>query len=92
MFQELTIRALRTRDCFPDEGGLLSWARVTARNLALDHARRQKRYDRVLGELALEAVEARLETALDSWRPRAEAMRHCVERLPPKSRQLLRLR
>jgi RNA polymerase sigma-70 factor (ECF subfamily) len=65
---------------------------VTARNLAIDQARRGKRYDRILSELALDALETRLEVHADRLNPRADAMRDCLEQLPDEARRLLTLR
>ncbi|MCX6854759.1 MAG: sigma-70 family RNA polymerase sigma factor [Verrucomicrobia bacterium] len=92
VFQEVLLRALRMRESFSDEGGLLAWARVTARNLGIDQVRRSGRLGEILSELALDAMHERLEAASDSQRLRAEAMRFCVEKLPEESRTLLRLR
>jgi RNA polymerase sigma-70 factor (ECF subfamily) len=92
VFQEVLLRALRMRESFSDTGGVLAWARVSTRNLGIDHVRRAVRLDEILSELALDAVEARLEASGDVQRQRAEAMRVCVEKLPEDSRKLLRMR
>ncbi|MGB8165916.1 MAG: sigma-70 family RNA polymerase sigma factor [Chthoniobacteraceae bacterium] len=92
VFQEVLLRALRMRESFSDAGGVLAWARVTARNLGIDQVRRAGRLDEILSELALDALDARLEETADSQRQRAEAMRVCLEKLPDESRRLLRMR
>ena len=92
VFQEVLLRALRMRESFSDEGGVLAWARVTARNLGIDQVRRAGRLDEILSELALDALDARLEETADSQRQRVEAMRVCLEKLPDESRLLLRMR
>jgi RNA polymerase sigma-70 factor (ECF subfamily) len=92
VFQEVLLRALRMRGSFSDAGGLLAWARVSARNLGIDHVRRAGRLGEILSELALDALEARLEETGDAQRRRMAAMRACVEKLPEKSRALLRMR
>ncbi len=92
VFQEVLLRALRLRESFSDEGGLLAWARVTARNLGIDQVRRAGRLGQILSELALDALDARLDAGADSHRQRAEAMRVCLEKVPEESRTLLRLR
>jgi len=92
VFQEVLLRALRMRESFSDEGGLLAWARVSARNLGIDQVRRAGRLGEILGELALDALDARLEDASDAQRRRMEAMRGCMEKLPEESRTLLRMR
>jgi RNA polymerase sigma factor (sigma-70 family) len=92
VFQEVLLRALRMRESFSDEGGLLAWARVSARNLGIDQVRRAGRLGEILSELALDALDARLEDAGDAQRRRMEAMRGCMEKLPEESRTLLRMR
>lgn len=92
VFQEVLLRALRMRESFSDEGGVLAWARVSARNLGIDQVRRAGRMGDILSELALDALDARLEETADSQRQRVEAMRHCMEKLPDESRTLLRMR
>ena len=54
--------------------------------------RRAGRLDEILSELALDALDTRLEELADSQRQRVEAMRVCVENLPEDSRYLLRIR
>ena len=92
VFQEVLLRALRMRESFSDEGGVLAWARVAARNLGIDLVRRAGRLDEILSELALDTLDTRLEELADSQRQRVEAMRECVENLPEDSRSLLRIR
>jgi RNA polymerase sigma-70 factor (ECF subfamily) len=92
VFQEVLLRALRMRESFSDEGGLLAWARVSARNLGIDQVRRAGRFGEILSELALDALDARLEEIGDAQRRRVEAMRVCMERLPEESKTLLRMR
>ncbi len=92
VFQEVLLRALRMRESFSDEGGLLAWARVSARNLGIDQVRRSHRLSEILSELALDALDARLEEIGDAQRRRMEAMRGCMAKLPEESRTLLRMR
>lgn len=92
LFQEVLLKALRMAESFSDEGGLLAWARVSVRNLGIDHARRAGRLDGILSELALDALETRMEERGAMDRRRMEAMRVCVEKLPEDSRALLQMR
>ena len=73
VFQEVLLRALRMRESFSDAGGVLAWARVSARNLGIDHVRRSGRMGEMLSELALDALDARLEEIGDAQRQRAGA-------------------
>ena len=92
VFQEVLMRALRMRESFSDAGGVLAWARVSARNLGIDHVRRAGRLGEILSELALDALDARLEDIGYALLQRAEAMSWCVEKLPEESNTLLRMR
>jgi len=92
VFQDVLLRALRMRESFTDENGLLAWARVTTRNLGIDHVRRTGRLSEILSELAIDALEVRLDERAESQRWRAEAMRSCLEKLPVESQTLLRMR
>lgn len=92
VFQEVLLRALRMRESFSDEGGLLAWARLSMRNLSIDQVRRAGRLGMILSELALDALDARLTETADSQRHRMEAMGACMEKLPEESRTLLRMR
>lgn len=92
VFQEVLLRALRMRESFSDESGVLAWARVTTRNFGIDQVRRAGRFDEILSEIALDALDTRLEKTIDSQRLRVEAMRLCLEKLPDESRTLLRMR
>jgi RNA polymerase sigma-70 factor (ECF subfamily) len=93
VFQEVMIKALRMRESFSDEAGLLAWCRVTMRNQGIDFVRRAGRLDTILSELALDAVSQRLEdSAPAATALKVRALRHCLENLPGKSRRLLRMR
>lgn len=91
VFQEVMIKALRMRDSFSDEAGLLAWTRVSMRNQGIDFVRRAGRLDIILSELALDAVDASLEKG-DTSPPRVAALRQCIASLPAESQRLLRLR
>lgn len=92
VFQEVLLRALRMRESFSGTGGGLAWASVSALNLGIDHVRRAGRLGEILSELALDALEARMEPGGDAQRQRAEAMRVCVDKLPEESKAQLRMR
>jgi RNA polymerase sigma-70 factor (ECF subfamily) len=92
VFQEVLLKALRMRESFSDEGGVVAWARVAMRNLGIDQVRRAGRLDEILSEMALDALDAGLEETSDAQRRRMEAMRGCIANLPEHSRTLLRMR
>jgi RNA polymerase sigma-70 factor (ECF subfamily) len=90
VFQDVSVKALSDEMSFAGEPQLLSWAHITARHQALNWLRSLKNRCVSLDEELLELVEA--EWARESMRPegeRMEALRHCVEKLPDRSRQLL---
>jgi RNA polymerase sigma-70 factor, ECF subfamily len=92
LFQEVLLKALRMAESFSDPGGLLAWARVSVRNLGIDHTRRAGRLDEILSELALESIETRMEESGRAVRQRMDAMRVCLDKLPAQSRTLLQMR
>jgi RNA polymerase sigma-70 factor (ECF subfamily) len=91
-FQEVLVKALRMRQSFADEAGLLAWTRVSMRNLAIDWIRRAGRLETILSELALDSVADHLESDAEAAPPKLAALRRCVSELPEESRRLLRLR
>jgi RNA polymerase sigma-70 factor (ECF subfamily) len=91
VFQDVMIKALRMRESFSDEAGLLAWTRVSMRNLGIDFVRRSGRLDTILSEMALDAVAESLEENAGADLKLA-ALRACLDQLPPESKQLLRLR
>ncbi len=91
VFQDIMIKALRMRESFSDEAGLLAWARVSMRNLGIDHIRRAGRLGEILSELALDALQNCLDEN-DEAVTKLAALRHCIAELPRESKQLLHLR
>ncbi len=92
VFQEVMIKALRMRESFSDEAGLMAWTRVSMRNLGIDFVRRAGRLETILSEMALNAVSERLEDSEAAAGPKVTALRHCLESLPQESKRLLRMR
>ena len=92
LFQEVMVKALRMPDSFDEASGLLAWARVVIRNAAVDHVRRAGRLGEILSEMALDAVESRMEERAELQRQRMKALATCLGKLPDESRTLLRLR
>lgn len=92
VFQEVMVKALRMRESFTDEAGLLAWTRVTMRNQGIDFVRRAGRLESILSELALDAVADHLDRHAAADSLRVSALNTCVSHLPQESRRLLRLR
>jgi RNA polymerase sigma-70 factor (ECF subfamily) len=91
VFQEVMIKALRLRESFSDEAGLLAWSRVSMRNQGIDFVRRAGRLETILSEMALDAVAASLDEH-EAASPKVVALRQCIAALPEESKRLLRLR
>lgn len=93
VFQETLIRANEHAAMFDHPGHALAWVRSTARNLALNEARKAHRRAVVLDEGVLDLLD-RTWAGHDRHEDRAELERleGCLERLGPAARTLVRLR
>lgn len=93
IFQETMIRANGEAERFDHPGHAMAWVRGTARNLALNEARKAHRRSVVLDESVLDLLDR-------SWaghdrvsdRDELERLEGCLERLGPAARTLVRLR
>ena len=93
IFQDVSVKALSADVQFVREPQLVSWAQITARHQALNWIRSRKSQTVTLDESLLELLEtewAREASRLES--ERIEALRQCLEGLPARSRQMVRLR
>lgn len=92
IFQNVALKAISKQVSFEIEGGLLSWAFITARHEAIDWLRRRK-YEASMDASVLELLEQDwLTDARQESDSRSEALQKCLQSMPEKSRQLLRLR
>lgn len=93
IFQMVLLRAVKQADSLNDEEHVMAWARVTARNLAIDHLRKHQTQMRVLDDQTLDLLDAELDRRGDEeLAERLDALKNCVEKLPPRSRRLVDLR
>jgi RNA polymerase sigma-70 factor, ECF subfamily len=93
IFQETMIRANAEAERFDHPGHAMAWVRGTARNLALNEARKAHRRGVLLDEGVLDLLDrswARRDPASD--REELERLEGCLERLGPAARTLVRLR
>ena len=93
VFQSVMVAAISKRDEIQDREHLLKWLRTAARFEALSQNRRKARQSAELDESVLNLLEAHW--ARHDAQPgsvKADALRHCVDRLTPNARNLLRLR
>ena len=88
VFQEVMVKAL-ANEAFTNEAHLLSWCRVTGRNVGLNLMRKRGREVTTLSEDILEMLEAEAQAQGVSKAARIEALQECVEALPDASRALV---
>ena len=93
IFQNVALTALAKEVTFDSDGALMSWAFITARREGIDWLRRQKNAPVSLDETILEVLEAEwADESLGQAEGRSQALRDCLNELPEKSRELLKLR
>lgn len=93
VFQDVCVKAIKHYETFKDSLHLTKWTRRVARNGAIDSLRRKENQTLVLNEEALELLERDWPTEDESASPRAiEALRGCMGKMTPYSREILRLR
>lgn len=93
VFQETLICASGQAELFDHPGHAMAWVRSTARNLALNEARKAHRRAVVLDDAVLDQLD-RSWAAHDGQgdRDEVERLEQCLERLAPTARTLVRLR
>ncbi|MDA1275703.1 MAG: sigma-70 family RNA polymerase sigma factor [Verrucomicrobia bacterium] len=93
IFQNVALKAMTREVVFESEGAVLSWAFITARREGIDWLRRHRNKSACLDTDILELLEREwVAKAHHLGGARVDALRDCLEALPEKSRQLLRLR
>lgn len=93
VFQETLIRAAADAVRFDHAGHAMAWVRSTARNLALNEARKAHRRAVLLDDGAMDLLDrtwAGRDAASD--RDELDRLEACLERLGPSARTLVRLR
>jgi RNA polymerase sigma-70 factor (ECF subfamily) len=92
IYQDVAVLAVRKRDEIRDGRHFLAWMRLTARHRALKLMRQNNHYI-LMDEVLLDRME-------EIWAEHdpspatdlVEALRHCLERLSPNARELVKLR
>ena len=89
LFQEVSLVAIQKAGEFRDGTNFVGWLRAIARNKVREHLR--KRTGVLLDEALLDGLDRAFDAARAAIDPdqRKEAMRRCLDDLPPASRQLL---
>ncbi len=89
VFQEVMVKALSAASPFTNEAHLLSWCRVTAKNVALNLMRKRGREATTLSGDIMELLDGEMHGEGCSTAARVEALQECVEALPADSRALV---
>jgi RNA polymerase sigma-70 factor (ECF subfamily) len=70
----------------------IAWVLGIARFKVVDYYRSKDRDPHIFDAEAMEHLSAAFEEVFPEVSPRQEALEHCMEKLPPKSRRLLEMR
>ncbi len=93
IFQNVALKAMTGQASFPAAGAVLSWAFITARREGIDWLRHRQHESPALDGEILELLEHEwLSEAAAGDYPPTEALRECLDKMPERSRHLLRLR
>jgi RNA polymerase sigma-70 factor (ECF subfamily) len=93
LFQEVCMLAVEKAGSIKDETHLVKWLRTTARFHALN-AMQKRLHNICLANEVLDSLESKWQSQYDTdnTSDRAEALRHCVDKMPAKSRDLIQRR
>lgn len=92
VFQDVSVVLWRKFDVYDPSRSFGAWARGIAVRKVLQYFDRRRRQGPTLSGEAAAAVLDAFDATEDESVERARALRICMERLPPRSRELLRLR
>ncbi len=93
IYQVTLLRAVKEAEKLRDDGHVIAWARVTARNLAIDHLRKHQKRMVMLDEQTLDLIDADLDAfGEENLAAQMDALKSCIEKLPERSRHLVDLR
>lgn len=94
LFQETALEIVRGYDRFKEDRDFLAWAKGVARHLALRHIQSAKRREVSVDPSALEVFAEVMmeEDEPETWEKERVGLRHCLEKLPERSRKLFVLR
>lgn len=90
LFQEASARMLSRQDQFVPGTDFGAWARAFVRAIAFEHHRWRSRV--LISEEAVAAADAQFERIEETYSPRREALRKCMEKLGSSARHLISLR
>jgi RNA polymerase sigma-70 factor (ECF subfamily) len=92
LFQDIALVILKKGHELGDPAGFPLWARKIARFEALNALRRRDKAPQPLDDAVLDVLDRQWSAIDASASPAADALRACLQRMPPRSRQLVELR
>ncbi len=92
VFQDVCMKALHAEMQFESEEHLVNWARVTARNRAIDSMRALHGKFECLSDTTLERIASIIHGSYSSQNQKQDALMECLKTLTASSREILRLR
>lgn len=93
VFQDVSLLATEKGSEVADEGRLRAWLQTAARLKSLEALRKTSRTPTAIGDAVLEALDPHWKSLWESESDETlEDLKRCLERLPPRSRDALRLR
>lgn len=93
VYQEICVKAIGHAPGFDSKAHLLNWFKACARNRAIDIIRTQEGRYVGLSEQALEMLEQQWDAEPSaSTEEQLAALAKCLEKLTPRSREIIRLR
>jgi RNA polymerase sigma-70 factor (ECF subfamily) len=88
--QQTALTVARRFEEYDDSRPFLAWVLWLAKSRVIDHYRSRSKLPQGLSEQLLDSLAIKLVERGEQVTPRSEALEHCLEKLPDRSRQLIR--
>lgn len=88
--QQTALTVARRFEEYDDSRPFLAWVLWLAKSRVIDYYRSRTKLPQPLSDQLLDSLATRLVDRATQVTPRAEALEHCLEQLPSRSRQLIR--
>ncbi|MFN7333388.1 MAG: sigma-70 family RNA polymerase sigma factor [Pirellula sp.] len=92
LLQQVALTIARRFDEFDEQRPFLAWALWLAKSRVIDFYRSQNRHQQFLSESLLDKFADTLVQRQEVISRRHEALEHCLEKLPERSRELIRFK
>lgn len=93
LFQDVCALAVEKASSIENEAHFMNWLRTTARFVSLSALQKREQRNRSLDDELLDMLEPEWQQEdLFEASDRAEALRHCLDQLPPRARNLVQKR